>query len=234
VRFVMNWLYQLFTQNVGLKLISLVTAIILWTLIASDPITEASFRVPVEFVNVPPKLEVLTNERSVRVWARGPSRAIRRASAADFSIRVDVGGVATRNEATYLLALKDISVPPALEVKELIPDEVTVSLDQTASKEVPILPRFSGEPQPGFRLKGFELSPTVAKISGPSSHLESITSVSTALLDLSNISQGETMTATVAISDPLVRFIQPQSVRIKVQLEKAEVPIPSRSATPGS
>lgn len=228
MRYAMNWIYQLATQNIGLKLISLVAAFILWVLIASDPITEASFRVPVEFVNVPSQLEVLTDQPSVRLWARGPSRAIRRASASDFAVRVDVGNATSQNKSTYSLGFNDVSAPSPLEVKELIPDEITISLDQTVSKEVPIHPRFFGEPRQGYRLGGIEISPAVAKISGPSSHLDAVTAVSSVLLDLSKVSPGETITAGVAISDPRIRFIQPQSIQIKVQLEKVDIPAPGR------
>src|SRR5207249_6897190 len=86
----MSWTRRLFTENIGLKLVALCMATAMWAAVGSDPVTEAIFRVPVEFVNVPKDMEVITDHPTVQLWARGPSHAVRRADPAEFAVRVNV------------------------------------------------------------------------------------------------------------------------------------------------
>lgn len=217
----MNWLRKAFTENVGLKLLSLGLAVALWAAVGSGPVTEANFRVPVEFINVPRALELLTEEPSVQLWARGPSHAVRQAGAADFAVRVNAGAIAGPGENTFSLDPARVVAPTGLQVVELNPSEIRVTFERSASKTVPIQPRFSGEPMPGYRIKEFSVDPPEARITGPSSHVEPITVVTTDPVDLSRLSSAKTFTTHVSISDPMVRSVNPKTVKLRVELEEA-------------
>src|SRR5579862_6947164 len=103
----MNWIRRLFTENVGLKLLALCMATAMWAAVGSDPVTEAIFRVPVEFVNVPRNLEVITDHPTVQLWARGPSHAVRGAEPGDFAVRVNV---ATSGQGEHTFSFDPSSV----------------------------------------------------------------------------------------------------------------------------
>jgi len=218
----MNWLRKLFTENAGLKLLSLALAVALWAAVGSDPVTEATFRVPLEFTNVPANLEVLTEQPSVQLWARGPSHAVRRAEPGDFVVRVNVAPASGPGERTFSLDPASVTAPTPLQVVGLIPSEVRVSLERTASKEVPIDPQFSGEPAPGYRMREFHLKPSLARITGPSSHVSPITAATTDPIDLTQLSANKTLLTNVYIRDPLVRFLRPRAVEVTVEIESAE------------
>jgi YbbR domain-containing protein len=222
----MNWLRKLLTENVGYKLLSLALAVTLWIAVGSDPVTEATFRVPVEFVNVPANLELLTEQPSVQLWARGPSHAIRQASAADFAVRVNAAAISGPGENTFSLDAGRVSAPTPLEVKELIPSEVRVIFERTASKSVTIRPTFSGEPLPGLRVKRFTVNESEARIAGPASHVDPLTEAATDPIDLARLGEAKTFVTNVYVSDSLVRILNPRSIRVAVELES--------SATPGA
>ena len=207
-----------------MKLLSLALAVALWAAVGSDPVTEAAFRVPLEFTNVPANLEVLTEQPSVQLWARGPSHAVRRAEPGDFVVRVNVAPAGGPGERTFSLDPASVTAPTPLQVVELIPSEVRVSLEGTVSKEVSIAPHFSGEPASGYRMKEFRVKPSLARIAGPGSHVSPITAATTDPIDLTRLSANKTLLTNVFIPDPLVRFLQPRAVEVTVEIERAETP----------
>jgi YbbR domain-containing protein len=220
----MNWLRKLLTENLGYKLLSLALAVTLWIAVGSDPVTEATFRVPVEFVNVPANLELLTEQPSVQLWARGPSHAIRQASAADFAVRVNAALISGPGENTFSLDAGRVSAPTPLEVKELIPSEIRVTFERTTSKSVPIRPSFTGEPLPGLRVKNFTVDQSDARIAGPASHVDPITEAVTDPIDLARLGEAKTFVRNVYVPDSLVRILNPKAVRVAVELESTGPP----------
>lgn len=217
----MNWISKLFTQNLGLKLLSLALALALWAAVGSDPVTEANFRVPVEFTNVPRSLELLTEQPTIQLWARGPSHSVRQAGAGDFAVRVNAGHISRPGENTFSLDPARVVAPTGLQVVEVVPSEIRVIFERTASKEVPIQPQFSGQPMPGYRVTQFSLNPPRVRITGPSSHVEPITMADTDPVDLSQLSSTKTFTTSVFIPDPLVRSVDPKTVRLTVEVEES-------------
>lgn len=220
----MNWLRKLLTENLGYKLLSLALAVTLWIAVGSDPVTEATFRVPVEFVNVPANLELLTEQPSVQLWARGPSHAIRQASAADFAVRVNAALISGPGENTFSLDAGRVSAPTPLEVKELIPSEIRVTFERTTSKSVPIRPSFTGELLPGLRIKSFTVNESEASIAGPASHVDPITEAATDPIDLARLGEAKTFVTNVYVPDSLVRILNPRAIRVAVELESTGSP----------
>jgi YbbR-like protein len=218
----MNRLRRFFTQHAGLKLLSLAMAVALWAAVGSDPVTEATFRVPVEFINVPPSLELLTEQPSVQLWARGPSHAIRQAAAGDFAVRVNAAPITGPGSRTYSIDPGHVVAPNPLQVIALIPSEIRVSFERSVSKDIPIQPRFSGDPLPGYRMKGFSVHPPQARVSGPESHVKSIAIASTDPVEVGHLSGQTIFVTALSVSDPLVRILEPRTVEVTVEIGRDE------------
>jgi len=227
----MSWLRRLFTENLGLKVLALGMAIVLWAVVGSDPITEAIFTVPLEFVNVPASLEVLTDHPTVQLWARGPSNAVRSAAPGDFVVRVNLASVAGQGEHTFSLNPSSVVSPAPLRVVEIIPSEISLTLERTVTKEVPIDPRFSGDPAPGYRLKDFAVTPNTAKVVGPVSRVERIVSAGTDPVDISHLQGDRTFVTNLYAPDPLVRFAGSRAIEVTVRTQKMAPPASAKSHT---
>ena len=61
-------------QHIGLKLVSVVLAVLLWLLVSGEQTVERALRVPLEFTNLPPQLE-LVGEPPAVVDVRASGRA---------------------------------------------------------------------------------------------------------------------------------------------------------------
>jgi hypothetical protein len=220
----MNWIRKTLTENIELKLLAVALAVALWASVGSDPITEASFRVAVELTNIPRDLEVLTEQPTIQLWARGPSGEVRQATSGDFSVRVNAASVSGPGNSTFALDAARVSGPMGLKVVSLIPSEVRIGFERTASKEVPVEPQIAGAPMPGYRVAGYSVTPPEVKIEGPGSRVQSAAAASTDPLDVSALAEPRTFTTSVFVPDPLVRIVTPKAVRIRVEIQPVTIP----------
>ena len=69
-----------FTTDIGLKLSSLVVAIILWFFVMLGGRAEIAMDIPVTFINIPDKLEVFDAPKTVRVKIDGQERLLKNLS----------------------------------------------------------------------------------------------------------------------------------------------------------
>ncbi len=125
----MNWLQKWFTENLGLKLLSLALAAGLWAAFGGDTVTETVFQVPLEFRNVPANLAVFSEQETAQLRIRGPSRVLQQAKRSDFVLRVDLSPVTGPGERTFPLVAENVEVPASVEVLQLVPSEVTLTFD---------------------------------------------------------------------------------------------------------
>src|SRR5512144_2186532 len=108
-------------HNLGLKLLSLAAAVLLWAAVAREPIAEVAVNVPIEFQNIPDPLEISSEtlpEAQVRV--RGPARVVRDMGRAGVHCVVDLTGFAP-GERTIELGPARVQTPANLHVTQVIP-----------------------------------------------------------------------------------------------------------------
>ncbi len=125
----MHWLKKWFTENLGLKLVSLALAAGLWVAFGGDTVTETVLQVPLEFRNVPANLAVFSEQQTAQLRIRGPSRVLQQARRSDFALRVDLSPVTGPGERTFPLVAENVEVPASLEVVQLVPPEVKLTFE---------------------------------------------------------------------------------------------------------
>jgi len=87
----MRLLRKYIFANAALKILALGISFLLWVTYTSEPIAEVGFQVPLEFLSIPPRLEISGEvPTSVHVRVRGRSALLRRLVTADLSVRVDL------------------------------------------------------------------------------------------------------------------------------------------------
>src|SRR5262249_26690336 len=133
-----------FFQNIGLRLFSLVLATGLWLAVARDAPDEVALNVPIEFHNIPDKLEINSEEIPMaQVRVRGPHRLIGSLRAEDVHVQVDLTD-AKPGERTFDLRASQIRQPRELEAVQVVPSQLHLSFDLRMVKEIQVLPRVTG------------------------------------------------------------------------------------------
>ena len=210
------------TENLGLKVLSLVLGITLWYAVARDQGAEFAFSIPLELRNVPEGLEVVEESvQQVDVRLRGPSEILRRLTPRDFRVGVDLSEAEPGERVAYLTP-DDVAVPFGARVLRVTPASVQIALDRTVEKTVNVIPRVSGAPAEGFELVGIELSPQAITVIGPATQVRSLEQVTTEPVSAEGLRQPYSRSVSLEL-DPLVRLEQESSVDLTLDVREVRL-----------
>ena len=208
-------------RHIGLKVVSIGLAALLWLVVAGEQIVERALRIPLEFVNLPPQLEVVgypPNVVDVRV--RGSSGALSRVAAGELVAVVDLRS-AREGPRLFPLASADVRAPFGVDVVQVTPSTVSMTFEQSARKLVPVVPEVEGEPAPGFETGTVAAEPAAVEVIGPTSALAGLTSAITETVSVTGASGPVVEMVNVGVTDPAVRLASSQAVRVTVNVTPA-------------
>jgi diadenylate cyclase len=214
-----SFFQRTFLHNIGLKLVSLLLAIGLWTVVARDPIAEVEMKVPIEFHNLPDNLEIDSasfTEAQIRV--RGPERVIHRLQAADLHAEIDLASVRP-GERTFDLTSRQVHVPQDLEVVQIIPGQFHLSFDSRETRTVEVRPRVTGNFASGMRVKQVIADPSSVMITGPRRRVEAVEDAITDPVDISGAMTRASFVTQAYVPDPLIQVVHPTPIRVTVIME---------------
>jgi diadenylate cyclase len=210
---------RIFVHNIGLKLVSLLLAIGLWTVVARSPVAEIEMKVPIEFHNLPDNLEIDSasfTEAQIRI--RGPQRLIHELQAADVHAEVDLASVQS-GERTFDLTGRQVRVPQDLEVVQIIPAQFHLSFDNRETRTVEVRPRVTGNFASGLRVKQVIADPPNVMITGPRRRVEAVEDATTDPVDVSGAMTRASFVTQAYVPDPLIQVVHPTPIRVTVIME---------------
>jgi len=214
-----SFFQRIFVHNIGLKLVSLLLAIGLWTVVARDPIAEVEMKVPIEFHNLPDNLEIdSASFTEAQIRLRGPERVIHRLQAADLHTEVDLAGVQP-GERTFDLTSRQVRVPQDLEVVQIIPGQFHLSFDNRETRTVEVRQRVTGNFANGMRVKQVTADPSSVMITGPRRRVEAVEDATTDPVDVSGAMTRASFVTQAYVPDPLIQVVHPTPIRVTVIME---------------
>ena len=227
-------------DNLGLKILALVSAIVIWILVVSinDPVANKTFRnVKVNVINE----EVVTSE--------GKTYQIENGATASVTVRAQ-RSVLSRLKADRIVAtadMKDMTLSSMIPVEVSItgyegryqratanPLNIQVSIEDIITNKYPITVSTSGSLRDGYALADTEVDPETVTISGPESVINSIDHAS-AKISLDGISSNKTISSDLILYDAennkidqtrLTNNIGEEGIKVKVSVYPTrDVPI---------
>lgn len=210
-------------DNLNLKVIALVLAIVLWALVPDTSVPHIVRGVPVLLENVPTELALAEPfTATVDVLVTGTVLRTRDLLPGELSPRIDMFG-AFAGDNVITLEATDIPAPLGVRVDSIQPAQIRVLLEDKIMAELPVSPVVEGNPAPGFELQDAEVVPDAVRVSGPRSAIEQLTSVSTEVISVTGRRETLTRAVTVVPDDPLVRVEGPATVDLTLTIE--EIPV---------
>jgi YbbR domain-containing protein len=190
---VLGWIREAFTDNVGLKALSLAFAIGLFIYLhGEEDIQDRT--VPVGVVmRLPPESserELMTQIRpSIHVTLRGSARALDRLVQAGMPpVELDL-----RDGRTETIAFEAsmFSLPPGVEVTIIDPPSIELEWQDIVTRSIAIQAAVTGKPAEGYVVKGEpEVEPKDAQVRGPVGVVEVLQFARLAPFDVSGLTEG--------------------------------------------
>ena len=121
-------------RHVGLKLLSVAVAVLLWLVVASDPIVERTMRVGLELQRTPDGLELVGSAPDlVSVRLRGPASQLSGLGPGDVSVVVDLDS-ARPGRRLFTLTSNLVTVPYGIEVMQITPATLALAFEPRATR----------------------------------------------------------------------------------------------------
>lgn len=172
---------KLFERDSTVKLVSVLLALILWLQVSREvpEIQKSIAAVPVQVRDLPPGLEAVElSPAAVTVVVRGRGKLLGTLSKDDFVAQVDLG-VARPGRVAY--RVDRVTVPKGVTLVGFSPEEVFVTIEAVAEKEVPVSVRLQGAPADGFAAGPPEAVPERVVVRGRESVLAGLVSAEVAV-----------------------------------------------------
>lgn len=230
-------LLNIFRKHLGLKLISIALATLLWLVVSGEEVAERSLRIPVEFTNFPTQLELIGAPPTVvDVRVRGSAGTVSRIAAGELTAVLDLGSARSGRRIFHIIK-DNVRRPFGVEVVQVSPSTVTMTFEISSAKVVPIAPTVDGQPAAGFALGAVTVTPSTVEVVGPVSALSRLTEAITEPVSVEAATAPIDEQVAVGVSDPLLRLRMPLTARVLIAVVPAlaewtvtDVPVQPRNA----
>jgi YbbR domain-containing protein len=211
------WLFQ----HLGLKVLSLVIALVLWMVVSGEETVERGLRVPLELQQVAPGLE-LTGDipTTVDLRVRGPAGTLGRLTAGDVVAVLDLRS-AVEGRRLFTLTPEQMRVPFGVEVVQVTPSAVAMVFERSATKQVPVVPAVDGHPAPGYVVGVKTADPARVEVVGPESVVKNVAEVLTAPVSVAGARDPVMQSVAIGVLDPSLRLKNARSAAVTVQIVPA-------------
>jgi YbbR domain-containing protein len=212
-----QFLHGLFIKDWPLKAASLFIALALWLFVRGDPGHERVLAVQLE-VRKPQQMETIGQlPASVEVTMRGSSVSNSWFSQMPPTCVVDLQNAA---EGEHIVALTPdnirISQRGGIEILRIAPARLTITLETTVSKEVPIIVPITAGPPKGFEIYNQFTLPLSVIITGARSRVAPITEVETMPVSLDEQQEPGRFFVNLNLQDSSIRASEENPIQVQV------------------
>lgn len=131
-------------NNLGLKVLSLFLAILLWFYIQGRDISEMSVKYGIIYNNLSENFYIEnTSTNEVNVWIKGPNNLLKRYGKNDGKIEINLKNY---TEGKHTIDVKEdmLRLTAGLEIVKISPNKITLTIDRYVEKKVKVIPQYSG------------------------------------------------------------------------------------------
>ncbi len=212
----------LFTRNIGWKILSLLVAVLLYTLVIGEQDMVTSISVPIQYKNIPRDLELSSDVvGNVHLELRGPSNRMTPASLSETVVVLDLISVLRPGDRTYTIGQSTILLPSGVTFSRAVPAQVRLHFEERVWREVPVRVQYSSSPAPGYQIDKVDVRPSRLRIVGPESRVNQVNHVDTDSLDLSSLVGSGEFHVETYVPDSQVRFDSPSKVIVTVTVRRS-------------
>ncbi|NWF99520.1 MAG: hypothetical protein HXY19_01045 [Thermoanaerobaculaceae bacterium] len=205
-------------------LVALFFACLLWystALVRRERISERQLDAAVTFVNIGAELAITSEvPPGLTLRLRGPLSRLRSLAAADVGVVIDLRGVG-EGDHDVAVETRQVVVPAGIEVLAVSPSRLPLRLERVVRRRLPVTPPISGTPAPGMVVGHVLTEPAGVVVSGPRLVLDTLPAVTSDPVVVTAASSTVETVVAVHSPHPLVRIVEPLTVRVAVTIVPA-------------
>ena len=208
-------------KNLGLKLVSLLLACILWWFVSvprREPVRERAMTASVVFAGMQSDLVITTPDlrSNVSVRVRGRRSELRMLASQSLEASADLRSVTKPGEVEITIRPQHINVPENVEVVSIDPTKIRFRVEELRQRAVPIRPYLEGSVPTGYIVGQATADPLLALCSGPASQIVKLAEVTTERIIMTGRTETFVQNVAVISDTPLVRVISPPTTQVTV------------------
>lgn len=210
-------------RHLGLKILAIALATLLWLTVAGEQIVERALRVPLEIREKPENLEIVGDPpAAVDVLLRGSSAVLSRLDAGEVVVMLDLS-TARPGSRLFPLRADQVKVPYGVDIAQVIPATLSLELEKSARRTVPVVPALEGEPAAGFVVNARRSDPATVGVIGPESRVRRLAEATTEPVRIEGARDNVRDVVNVGVADAAVRLVEPRSATVTVEITPAPV-----------
>jgi YbbR domain-containing protein len=230
VKKILTRIKESLTHNVGIKVIAVVVAALIWLTVVNitDPdITTVIYNVPVEITHEEAISDMdmvydVQSDKSVNITVSGQRSVISRLSADDFTAIASLKELSKVNSVPIKITARKNSLARKVTIEDQSLQTLLVSVEEVKREQFDIQVEYSGSAAAGYIPDGYELSQSTVKIKAPVSILNTIEKV-VAVCELDGNGTDFTQNCKLSLYDSKGNVIK--SKHIKMSARKIDVSV---------
>ncbi|MDD2943735.1 MAG: YbbR-like domain-containing protein, partial [bacterium] len=212
-----------FTENLGLKLFSLLAAMLLeFYFFSPDNTVSIEMQIAIELQNTPSERVIVSPTGAQRglfskVELVGPHHLIESVKSSPPVFRIVLPD-SPPSELHFQLRREDLRLPNGVQVKGIEPSTYRLEFDRLIRRELKVQLDTVGEAAAGYHVKSLKVFPETVFARGPSGELEGRQSVSSLPLDISNMQNSDRLDVSLTDVGKLTS-LEVNLVSVQVEIE---------------
>ncbi len=207
-------------------MISLISVTGLWLSFSSGVETLATREVPIEFMNLEQKMEIIgSSSNSVKLVISGAKPLIQAIGQDHVKVKLDISKAVTGANSMGIQR-ENILLPPGIQLKQIEPSEVEVTVDETVQKQLMVQPTWTGHLKQGLIIVSAKTIPETMVVKGGSMILKERTTLFTEPIRLDEITQSGSVSTGFALgqSNLQLQDHNKNSVTIYYEIKQRSTP----------
>jgi YbbR domain-containing protein len=204
-------------RNLWMKCVSVGLGTMLWFTVSSDHLVERSVRVPLVFRNVPAALEIAPDAPdTVEVHLRGRVSQLT-GDQGDVIVYIDLAD-GRSGSRLFHLRTDQVTTPFGVEVTQVFPSTVMLTLEETGIKTVPVEATVEGRPAAGFDVGRILVEPANVEVVGPDSQLKALRSAITETVMVDGAKETVSRVVSLGVVNSSLRLKESRTARVTVEV----------------
>ncbi|UCE54918.1 MAG: diadenylate cyclase [Desulfobacterales bacterium] len=209
-------------ETVMAALLSIIFITGVWYNVTSGRDTLVTLRIPIEYKNRKPAMEILQRSaNAVSLDLSGSGALIKSIKPDQIQVSLDLNKAVVGNNS-YTVTRENISLPPGILLKSVYPTEINVELDVTIKKKLPVQVDWVGKLPDHLILVEAQIDPQTVEIIGGKRILEKISTLYTEKVPLDNLKGKGNITANLALNPASLKIAPGSKEKITIKYETEE------------